>query len=78
MNSACAGLDVYAEYPVPVRDKEVVFDCGYRVDLLMESSAWSGKNDNQAACKENFLRGLGGLSGSAFNVVTNASSQVKK
>ena len=30
------GLDVYAEYPIPIRYKEVVLDCGYRVDLLVD------------------------------------------
>ena len=38
---ALRGLDVYAEYSIPVRAKEVVLDCGYRADLLV--------NDNQAA-----------------------------
>jgi len=33
------GLDVYTEYPIPVRYKEVAVDCGYRADFLMESSA---------------------------------------
>jgi GxxExxY protein len=30
------GLDVHAEYPVPIRYKEIVLDCGYRVDLLVD------------------------------------------
>jgi GxxExxY protein len=30
------GLDVHAEYPIPIRYKEVVLDCGYRVDLLVD------------------------------------------
>jgi len=30
------GLGVYAEYPVPIRTKEVVLDCGYRADLLVD------------------------------------------
>jgi GxxExxY protein len=30
------GLDVRVEYPIPIRDKEVVFECGYRVDLLVD------------------------------------------
>ena len=30
------GLDVYAEYPIPIRYKEVVLDCGYRADLLVD------------------------------------------
>jgi GxxExxY protein len=29
------GLDVYSEYPIPIRYKEVVLDCGYRADLLV-------------------------------------------
>ena len=29
-------LDVYTEYPVPIRYKEVVLDCGYRADLLVD------------------------------------------
>ena len=29
------GLDVYAEYPIPICYKEVVLDCGYRADLLV-------------------------------------------
>ena len=29
------GLDVYAEYPIPIRYKEVVLDCEYRADLLV-------------------------------------------
>jgi len=33
------GLDVYTEYPIPVRYREAVLDCGYRADFLMESSA---------------------------------------
>jgi hypothetical protein len=28
------GLDVQAEYPIPIRYKEVVLDCGYRAQLL--------------------------------------------
>jgi hypothetical protein len=28
------GLDVHAEYPIPIRYKEVVLDCGYRAHLL--------------------------------------------
>ena len=32
------GLEVYAEYPIPVRTKEVVLDCGYRADLLARIS----------------------------------------
>jgi len=31
-----SGLDVYAEYPIPIRYKEVVLDCGYRADLLVD------------------------------------------
>jgi len=30
------GLDVYAEYSIPVRTKEVVLDSGYRADLLVD------------------------------------------
>jgi GxxExxY protein len=30
------GLDVHAEYPIPIRYKEVVLDCGYRADLLVD------------------------------------------
>jgi GxxExxY protein len=30
------GLNVYAEYPTPIRYKEVVLDCGYRADLLVD------------------------------------------
>ena len=30
------GLDVHAEYPIPIRYREAVLDCGYRVDLLVE------------------------------------------
>ena len=30
------GLDVYAEYPIPIRYKEVVLDCGYRAELLVD------------------------------------------
>jgi GxxExxY protein len=30
------GLDVYAEYPIPTRYKEVVLDCGYQADLLVD------------------------------------------
>jgi GxxExxY protein len=30
------GLDVYAEYPIPIRYKEVVLDCAYRADLLVD------------------------------------------
>ncbi len=30
------GLDVYAEYPIPIRYNEVVLDCGYRADLLVD------------------------------------------
>jgi GxxExxY protein len=30
------GLDSYAEYPIPIRYKEVVLDCGYRADLLVD------------------------------------------
>ena len=30
------GLDVHAKYPIPIRYKEVVLDCGYRVDLLVD------------------------------------------
>ena len=29
-------LDVYTEYPVPIRYKEVVLDCGYRADFLVD------------------------------------------
>jgi GxxExxY protein len=28
--------DVHAEYPIPIRYKEVVLDCGYRADLLVD------------------------------------------
>ena len=28
------GLDVCAGYPIPIRYKEIVLDCGYRADLL--------------------------------------------
>ena len=31
-------LDVYAEYPIPIRYKEFVLDCGYRADLLVDES----------------------------------------
>jgi len=31
------GLDVYAEYPIAIRYKEVVLDCGYRADLLVDA-----------------------------------------
>jgi len=30
------GLDVCAEYPIPIRYKEIVLDCGYRADLLVD------------------------------------------
>jgi GxxExxY protein len=30
------GLDVHAEYPTPILSKEVVLDCGYRADLLVD------------------------------------------
>jgi GxxExxY protein len=30
------GLDVHAEYPIPIRYKEVALDCRYRVDLLVD------------------------------------------
>jgi GxxExxY protein len=30
------GLDVHVEYPIPIRYKEVVLDCGYRADLLVD------------------------------------------
>ena len=30
------GLDVYAEYPIPIHYKKVVLDCGYRADLLVD------------------------------------------
>jgi len=30
------GLDVYAEYPIPIRYKDVVLDCRYRDDLLFD------------------------------------------
>jgi GxxExxY protein len=30
------GLDVCAEYPILIRYKEVVLDCGYRADLLVD------------------------------------------
>ena len=30
------GLNVYAEYPISIRYKEVVLDCGYRADLLVD------------------------------------------
>src|SRR5512135_3072035 len=30
------GLTVYAAYPIPIRYKEVVLDCGYRADLLVD------------------------------------------
>jgi GxxExxY protein len=30
------GLAVHAEYPIPIRYKEVGLDCGYRADLLDE------------------------------------------
>jgi len=30
------GLDVCAEYPIPICYKEVVLDCGYRADLLVD------------------------------------------
>src|SRR5512136_3461455 len=30
------GLHVRAEYPIPIRYKEVVLDCGYRADLLVD------------------------------------------
>ena len=30
------GLNVYAEYPIPIRDIEVVLDGGYRADLLVD------------------------------------------
>jgi hypothetical protein len=32
MNSVCP------EYPIFIRDKEVVLDCGYRADLLVDES----------------------------------------
>jgi len=32
-----SGLDVYAEYPMAIRYKEVVLDCGYRADLLVDA-----------------------------------------
>ncbi len=31
-----AGLDVSAEYPLPVVYKDVKFECGYRLDLWVE------------------------------------------
>ena len=30
------GLNVYAEYPISIHYKEVVLDCGYRADLLVD------------------------------------------
>ena len=30
------GMDVHAEYPIPIRYKDVVLDCGYRADLLVD------------------------------------------
>ena len=30
------GLDICAEYPIPIRCKEIVPDCGYRADLLVD------------------------------------------
>jgi hypothetical protein len=30
------GRDVRAEYPIPIRYKEVMLDCGYRADLLVD------------------------------------------
>ena len=30
------GLDVRAEYPIPIQYKGIAFDCGYRADLLVD------------------------------------------
>jgi GxxExxY protein len=41
-------LDVYADYPIPIRDREVMLDCGYRADplvgecILVENKAVDG------------------------------------
>lgn len=34
---ALAGIAFASEYPVPVTYKDVKLDCGYRIDLLVES-----------------------------------------
>src|SRR5512147_314714 len=39
------GLDVRAEYPIPIRYKEVVLDCGYRADLLVATFKGSAESD---------------------------------
>jgi GxxExxY protein len=38
------GLDVRAEYPIPIQYKGIAFDCGYRADLLVSASSLTGRS----------------------------------